>query len=382
MDEPLSNLDAKLRVQMRADIAALQADFGITTVYVTHDQAEAMTLGHRVAVAEGREAAAVRPAAGAVRAAGERVRRRLHRLADDEPLHASRWRERLGRPRRRDVSRCPRAPRREGGSSSSASARVARARRARGSPRSRGRRGRRRRRASCSASRRSGTRRSELVARTDTRNAPRQGERVALQPRPAEAHVFDAVTGERLEPPMTRSRAGRELPRRDPRAAGRARAPARAPGRVRAVPPACVERAPVARAARGPWLLGRGGRLRRLRLRPPARLDGHARLDLADRLLRRAARLLALGRRRPLAVGEHAGRRLVCRAGARARRAHGRRDERAGLGARLGGRGDAAPRGWRRALGRRDEDVLRTSSARSCCSRASQPAAGTRWSRG
>src|SRR5437588_12907118 len=50
MDEPLSNLDAKLRVQMRADIAALQADFGITTVYVTHDQSEAMTLGHRVAV--------------------------------------------------------------------------------------------------------------------------------------------------------------------------------------------------------------------------------------------------------------------------------------------------------------------------------------------
>jgi multiple sugar transport system ATP-binding protein len=50
MDEPLSNLDAKLRVQMRADIAALQHDLGITTVYVTHDQAEAMTLGHRVAV--------------------------------------------------------------------------------------------------------------------------------------------------------------------------------------------------------------------------------------------------------------------------------------------------------------------------------------------
>ena len=50
MDEPLSNLDAKLRVQMRADVAALQADLGVTTVYVTHDQAEAMTLGHRVAV--------------------------------------------------------------------------------------------------------------------------------------------------------------------------------------------------------------------------------------------------------------------------------------------------------------------------------------------
>src|SRR5437667_8771921 len=50
MDEPLSNLDAKLRVQMRADIAKLQADFAVTTVYVTHDQSEAMTLGHRVAV--------------------------------------------------------------------------------------------------------------------------------------------------------------------------------------------------------------------------------------------------------------------------------------------------------------------------------------------
>jgi multiple sugar transport system ATP-binding protein len=50
MDEPLSNLDAKLRVQMRADIAALQARLGTTTVYVTHDQAEAMTLGDRVAV--------------------------------------------------------------------------------------------------------------------------------------------------------------------------------------------------------------------------------------------------------------------------------------------------------------------------------------------
>jgi multiple sugar transport system ATP-binding protein len=50
MDEPLSNLDAKLRVQMRADIAELQARLNVTTVYVTHDQAEAMTLGHRVAV--------------------------------------------------------------------------------------------------------------------------------------------------------------------------------------------------------------------------------------------------------------------------------------------------------------------------------------------
>ncbi|MDG4828174.1 sn-glycerol-3-phosphate ABC transporter ATP-binding protein UgpC [Solwaraspora sp. WMMD1047] len=50
MDEPLSNLDAKLRVQTRTQIATLQAKLGITTVYVTHDQVEAMTMGHRVAV--------------------------------------------------------------------------------------------------------------------------------------------------------------------------------------------------------------------------------------------------------------------------------------------------------------------------------------------
>jgi multiple sugar transport system ATP-binding protein len=50
MDEPLSNLDAKLRVQMRAEIARLQSDLGTTTIYVTHDQVEAMTMGDRVAV--------------------------------------------------------------------------------------------------------------------------------------------------------------------------------------------------------------------------------------------------------------------------------------------------------------------------------------------
>src|SRR6202162_3536978 len=50
MDEPLSNLDAKLRVQTRAEIAKLQSDLGVTTIYVTHDQIEAMTMGTRVAV--------------------------------------------------------------------------------------------------------------------------------------------------------------------------------------------------------------------------------------------------------------------------------------------------------------------------------------------
>ena len=50
MDEPLSNLDAKLRVQMRTEVARLQSGLETTTVYVTHDQTEAMTLGDRVAV--------------------------------------------------------------------------------------------------------------------------------------------------------------------------------------------------------------------------------------------------------------------------------------------------------------------------------------------
>ena len=53
MDEPLSNLDAKLRVEMRAEISRIQRDLGVTTIYVTHDQVEAMTMGDRVAVMRG-----------------------------------------------------------------------------------------------------------------------------------------------------------------------------------------------------------------------------------------------------------------------------------------------------------------------------------------
>ena len=113
MDEPLSNLDAKLRVQMRADIAALQSDFGITTVYVTHDQSEAMTLGHRVAVAARRPPPAGRSATSALRASGERLRRGLHRLACDEPLHRARSRTERP-PSAASTSRCRPASRATG----------------------------------------------------------------------------------------------------------------------------------------------------------------------------------------------------------------------------------------------------------------------------
>ena len=85
MDEPLSNLDAKMRVATRTDIAKLQADLGVTTVYVTHDQVEAMTMGDRVAVMNLGELHAGRHPAEALRQAGQPVRRRLHRLAADEP---------------------------------------------------------------------------------------------------------------------------------------------------------------------------------------------------------------------------------------------------------------------------------------------------------
>ena len=87
MDEPLSNLDAKLRVQMRAEVARIQQRLGTTTVYVTHDQVEAMTLGDRVAVMRGGVLQQVDPPLRALQPAGQSVRRRLHRLSVDE-LHA------------------------------------------------------------------------------------------------------------------------------------------------------------------------------------------------------------------------------------------------------------------------------------------------------
>ena len=83
-DEPLSNLDAKLRGQMRTEILRMQRRMGTTTVYVTHDQTEAMTLGDRVALLRKGEIQQVGTPARALRAPGQHVRRRLHRLAADE----------------------------------------------------------------------------------------------------------------------------------------------------------------------------------------------------------------------------------------------------------------------------------------------------------
>ena len=85
MDEPLSNLDAKLRVQMRAEIARIQHDLGVTTIYVTHDQIEAMTMGDRVAVMRKGVLQQVDTPQTLYDQPGQPVRRRVHRVAGHEP---------------------------------------------------------------------------------------------------------------------------------------------------------------------------------------------------------------------------------------------------------------------------------------------------------
>ena len=83
-DEPLSNLDAKLRVAMRAEIKALHQRLKTTTVYVTHDQVEAMTMADRIVVMHDGRDRADRHAARALRPSGQPLRRAVHRLAGDE----------------------------------------------------------------------------------------------------------------------------------------------------------------------------------------------------------------------------------------------------------------------------------------------------------
>ena len=93
-DEPLSNLDAKLRNQMRIEIKRLQRALDVTTIYVTHDQVEAMTLADRIVVMKDGADRPGRHAVRALRRPGRPVRRRLHRRAGDELLS-----RRAGRPR-------------------------------------------------------------------------------------------------------------------------------------------------------------------------------------------------------------------------------------------------------------------------------------------
>jgi multiple sugar transport system ATP-binding protein len=198
MDEPLSNLDAKLRVQMRADIAALQRDFGVTTVYVTHDQAEAMTLGHRVAVLhEGHLQQCGPPRQLYERPANVFVAGFIGSPAMnlcvvpmsngaasfggvDVPLPRSaaangRTNVVVGvRPESLEVAPEGIPAQVDVVEDVGADAFVFCSAEVAGAP-------------------------TRLVARTEARKAPKQGERVTLKPRADEAHLFDPASGDRLE---------------------------------------------------------------------------------------------------------------------------------------------------------------------------------------
>ena len=116
MDEPLSNLDAKLRVQMRAEISGIQRDLKVTTIYVTHDQVEAMTMGDRVAVIRKGELQQVATPQELYDQPGQPLRRRLHRQPGDEPGRGD-AREAERRARRQDGRPEDRARRRDAAAS-------------------------------------------------------------------------------------------------------------------------------------------------------------------------------------------------------------------------------------------------------------------------
>ena len=84
-DEPLSNLDAKLRVQMRAELQSLHRRLGTTSLFVTHDQVEAMTLAQRMIVMNAGRAEQIGAPLEVYAQARHHLRRELHRLAADEP---------------------------------------------------------------------------------------------------------------------------------------------------------------------------------------------------------------------------------------------------------------------------------------------------------
>ena len=101
LDEPLSNLDAQFRQELRREIRALQQRLGITMIYVTHDQTEAMSMADRVILMRGRTHRAERHAGRPLRAAGDLVRRPFHRRCADELPRSRRRPARRGNRRHR-----------------------------------------------------------------------------------------------------------------------------------------------------------------------------------------------------------------------------------------------------------------------------------------
>ena len=214
-DEPLSNLDAKLRVQMRAELVRLQAQLQTTALYVTHDQVEAMTMGHRLAVLDRGKLQQVGTPLEVYRAPGERVRRGIHRHAADEPgaRHADGGRRGrrawCGRRRRRSADSAhpngwPRPPRRAGATDVVAGIRPEDLRPPRGAA-DRGGRGRITVRAELLEAlghetvvyaRAGETRLTAKLPPTDRMSA---GDLVELEVAPESVHLFDARSGLRLD---------------------------------------------------------------------------------------------------------------------------------------------------------------------------------------
>ncbi len=102
LDEPLGALDLKLRKGLQVELKRIQREVGITFVYVTHDQEEALTMSDRMAVMNRGQDRAARHAGGCLRAADDHLRRRLHRRLEPD---ARRRRGRLGRPHARAARR-------------------------------------------------------------------------------------------------------------------------------------------------------------------------------------------------------------------------------------------------------------------------------------
>ena len=201
-DEPLSNLDAKLRVQMRTEIKELHQRLKTTSIYVTHDQIEAMTMADKIVVMrDGRDRADRRPAR-ALRPSGQPVRRRLHRLAGDElpARHAARATAAVAarRIRRRHAAAAPPGAarrRRPAGASSACGPSTCAAER------------RRHRRSKSSWSSRPAPTPSSpagIDGQEHRRGVPRAPRLRARRHDPpacptcARAHLFDAASGERL----------------------------------------------------------------------------------------------------------------------------------------------------------------------------------------
>ena len=201
MDEPLSNLDAKLRVQTRTQIASLTRRLGVTTVYVTHDQVEAMTMGDRVAVLKDGLLMQVDTPRNLYDKPEERLRCRLHRLPRHEPAGTARRRRRRAVRRHRLPGAAATSSKKHTAppSPSGSARRTSRTRRTVRASRLRSTSSRNSAPTPTSTATPRWTARShDIVARVDGRRPPMKGDTIYVRPQSGHVHLFDTKTGLRL----------------------------------------------------------------------------------------------------------------------------------------------------------------------------------------